>query len=698
MKTWLANARDSWLLIIDNADNHEIDYSVFFPSGNQGRIILTTRNPQCRDHATVGYEDLDHLDLEDAQSLLCKAARMTRSLCEDSQKAAEKVIQALGFHTLAIIQAGAYIRLRFCSLKEYPAHFRHEEERLLKYHPKQAQSPYGSVFATFEISATHLQSSQDECAADALSLLQILGFIHFQEIPELMFVRAREQAIAIYESINRGRPRDRIDLLSDLQTSRLPPFMVLENDTAKNLPWWQWRKALNLLESYSFIKIAGSGEDLSFSMHPLAHTWTRIRQGLPSHKESWRIAGSIIALSMRGTRYDMFHEKLRSHVTAYLGYLNSEFLANTPELEICQTHYNICWLFSYLRDFPKLRYLLGRLEKFKAWAGAGGIHGLKVQHLAAHSLIKEGQPLEAVKILERYFDTERVQSPRALLVLAEAYRESKQYQKAISLLEHVLRMEEISKQTNNDLVLSTKNGLGLAYLDNGQCEKAVTLLEQVLEIQEKTLAAAHHDRLASEHNLGLAYLNTHQYEKAVKILEQVLDIRRTVSDVTDPEMLDTQRELARAYLNMGNGHYERAAGLLEQVIKIRERTSAPDDSLLLASQFHLASTYFHMGSGHYEKAVGLLEQVVAMEKRTLAPDDSDLLASQFHLARTYFHMGSGHYEKAVGLLEQVVAIEKTTLAPDHPRLLQSQQLLAKVQEQIDAEKNAESTSASGKEV
>ena len=653
VKTRLANARDSWLLIFDNADNHEIDCAAFFPSGNRGSIILTTRNPQCRVHATVGCEDLDHLDLQDAQSLLFKAVGMTTSVCKDSQKAAEKVIQALGFHTLAIIQAGAYIKLRFCSLEEYPAHLKREEERLLKYQPKQAQSAYGSVFATFEISATHLQSSQDEFAADALSLLQILGFIHFQEIPELMFIRAREEAIEIHQSMRRERWRDVIDYLSDLQTSRLPPFMMLENETATNLAWWRWRGTLNLLESYSFIKIAGNGEDLSFSMHPLAHTWTRIRQGLLSQKESWRTAGSIIALSMRGLKYDMFHEKLRSHVTTYLGYLNSEFLANTPELEICQTHRNICWLFSHLRDFSKLRYLLGRLEKFKAWAGARGISGLEVKHLNAICLIEEGQPLEAVKILERYFDTEHVQSPRAQLVLADAYRQSKQYQKAISLLEHVVRIEERSEQTNN-LVLSTKNGLGLAYLDNGQCEKAVTLLEQVLEIQEKTLAAAHHDRLASEHNLGLAYLNTHQYEKAVKILEQVLDIRRTVSDVTDPKMLDTQRELARAYLNMGNGHYERAAGLLEQVIKIRERTSAPDDSLLLASQFHLASTYFHMGSDHYEKAVGLLEQMVVIEKRKLPPDD--------------------------------------------PGLLESQQLLEEVQEQIEAEKNAEFTSASGKEV
>ena len=301
------------------------------------------------------------------------------------------------------------------------------------------------MFATFEISATHLQSSLDECAADALSLLQILGFIHFQEIPELMFVRAQKEAVVIHEHIKREGPICEIDQLSELQTARLPPFMMLENDTDTEDSWWRWREALNLLESYSFIKIAGSSEDLSFSMHPLTHKWTRIRHDLASRKEGWRSAGSIIALSMRRTTYDMFHGKLLPHVTAYLEYLNSEFLANTMELEICQTHYQICWLVAYLNDTPKLRYLLGVLEKFEAWAGSRGVSGLKVENLDAFCLIKEGHPHEAITLLERHVDTEHVHDPYTRVLFARAYLASKQYQKAINLLEHVVRFEEKSK-------------------------------------------------------------------------------------------------------------------------------------------------------------------------------------------------------------------------------------------------------------
>ena len=450
VKTWLANASQSWLLIVDNADNPDIDYALYFPSGNRGNVLLTTRNPQCREYETVGSEDLDNLDLEDAQLLLLKAAGMTATSCEDNMKAAKIIIQALGLHTLAIIQAGAYIRLRFCSLEEYPFHFKQQEEQLLKFHPKQAQSVYGSVFATFEISATQLQSSQIQCAADALSLLPILGFLHFQEIPELMFFRAREEAIAIRDSESREGPRNQIHQLSGLQTIRLPVFLMHLNNTAPDLSLERWREAINLLESCSFIKIAGHGEDISFSMHPLVHKWTRIRHGSALSKEGWRAASSTIALSMRGTVYHMFHEKLRSHVGVYLEYLKSYYLAYMTEVEIFKSHYQICWLLLHLRDITKLRILLDVLEKFEPWAAPRGESMIRVQRLNAYCLVEEKQPMKAIELLEQLMDAGHSNDIHVQRCLAVAYMADKQYQKAINLLENIVRIDEEKKPKEND--------------------------------------------------------------------------------------------------------------------------------------------------------------------------------------------------------------------------------------------------------
>lgn len=449
VKTWLANIPHSWLLIIDNADNPKIDYAIFLPSGHKGNIILTSRNPQCRELATFGSENLHHLDRQNAKSLLFNAAKMEASLREANPKAAENVVQALGFHTLAIIQAGAFIKRHHLSLGKYSILLKTQAERILQCRLTQEESTYGSVFATFEISATHLQSSKDQSAADALNLLEVFGFFHFQEIPESMFSRAWEEAIVIREHINRGRPMDEIYVLSESLVSRLPLFMMEQNEITLDLFLWRWREALDLLESYSLIKISKSGEDLSFSMHALVHTWTRIRHELTARKEGWRVAGSIIALSMRGISYDMFHEKLRLHVGAYLDHPISEYISNMSELEVRQTHYHICYLLLGLRESSRVRQLFNVHNTFKAWTCAAGTYGSNVQCLIGECLIQEGQPKEAVELLEWLLYTEHSDDLSVQELLAKAYTASKQHQKAISLLKAIVKTREETEEAES---------------------------------------------------------------------------------------------------------------------------------------------------------------------------------------------------------------------------------------------------------
>ena len=594
---------------------------------------MTTRNPQCRDHATVGCENLDHLDTQDARLLLFKAAEIHASSYKDKKEAAEKVIQALGFHTLAIIQAGAYIKLRFCSLEEYPAHFRKQEERLIKYHSRQARSVYGSVFATFEISATQMELSRDQSATDALDLLQILGFIHFEDVPELMFSRARKEAIHIHKSINRDGPRDEIYQLSELQTCRLPLLMIQDNDNAVDIFQGRWRESLSLLESYSLIKIGGNIEELSFSMHPLAHTWSRIRLGLAVRKHTRLAAGSIIALSMRGVHYDMFYEKLRSHVEFYLDRLHVEYMADMSGLEFFQTHFHVCWLLIHLHDTPKLRSLLDMLETFKARTGASGISSSQVQYqeIIAICLVEEGKPKEAVELLERLVESGPYDDYNPHASLARAYMATKQHQRAIDLLKHAVNIH--TPESANLLLLQIN--LGEAYYDTRQFERAAMLFEQVVKTTQKTLVPTHPSRLLSEKMLGEAYIETHQPKKAADILQQVVVKRRKILNDTDGCLLNTQHSLAVAYLRMGNDHCGRAAELLEQLVRIYKEIRTPYDHELLISQYNLALAYIRMGNGHYEKAAEPFEQLVEMRQITLAPEDPYRLDSEQLLEEIY---------------------------------------------------------------
>src|SRR2546423_6639098 len=112
---WLANTEHNWLLIIDNADDPEFDYSRYFPTGGRGSILLTSRSPDCEVFQNVGSEEIARLDIKDAAQLLLKASAIREELWNASMADADRVVKTLDSHTLAIIQAGAFIKKRFSS-------------------------------------------------------------------------------------------------------------------------------------------------------------------------------------------------------------------------------------------------------------------------------------------------------------------------------------------------------------------------------------------------------------------------------------------------------------------------------------------------------------------------------------------------------------------------------------------------------
>lgn len=120
----LANTKEGWLLILDNADNPTFDYQVYFPSGTHGTVLMTSRNPECGEYGTIGHEQLNGPYDKDSVILLLKAAKIAPSSWPECDTHATKVVNDLGSHTLALIQAGAHIARGHCSLEQYPEVYR----------------------------------------------------------------------------------------------------------------------------------------------------------------------------------------------------------------------------------------------------------------------------------------------------------------------------------------------------------------------------------------------------------------------------------------------------------------------------------------------------------------------------------------------------------------------------------------------
>jgi hypothetical protein len=72
-------------------------------------ILVTTHNPNCRIHATVGSYKFREMDLEEVVMLFLRATRVEDTATKIVRKEAAVVAKTLGCLALAIVQAGAYV-------------------------------------------------------------------------------------------------------------------------------------------------------------------------------------------------------------------------------------------------------------------------------------------------------------------------------------------------------------------------------------------------------------------------------------------------------------------------------------------------------------------------------------------------------------------------------------------------------------
>lgn len=72
---WLVRTRDRWLLILDNADDKDLNLQRFIPSCSHGNIIITTRNRQ------LGFYErsleVSRMPKDDAKALFVRRSRIS---------------------------------------------------------------------------------------------------------------------------------------------------------------------------------------------------------------------------------------------------------------------------------------------------------------------------------------------------------------------------------------------------------------------------------------------------------------------------------------------------------------------------------------------------------------------------------------------------------------------------------------------
>ncbi|RYC58182.1 hypothetical protein CHU98_g8032, partial [Xylaria longipes] len=149
-QAWLSHLPDSWLLILDNANDPEMDLSKFIPISGNGHVLITTRNPGAQLYNTVGSFQFRGMDPEEAIMLLLRLAYPEKELDQITRlyrQDAGVIASELGYLALALKQAAHTIRTRFLPLGRYLKSFLGCRQALLS-RPLVKSASDANIYAT----------------------------------------------------------------------------------------------------------------------------------------------------------------------------------------------------------------------------------------------------------------------------------------------------------------------------------------------------------------------------------------------------------------------------------------------------------------------------------------------------------------------------------------------------------------------
>ncbi|KAL8626124.1 hypothetical protein Q9189_008194, partial [Teloschistes chrysophthalmus] len=480
VRRWLSNAAEPWALILDNADDPRLDISRYFPVGNRGFILITTRNPDCQLHSTVGSYELGVMATYEAVTLLLRAAGEDNISNRLKRDAAESVVHTLGYLALAITQAGAVIRQGYCKLEDYQTLYSRRRKELLSQKAIQGGEDYRyTVYTTWEVSRQMIEEMLTEAGQDALALLRIFSFLHYEGISEEIFDR-------VWRGLYKNRQ-------SDWMVSHQLKMLLRQS----NQEWdvYPLRAAISILRAFSLIHC---DKNNLISVHPLVHSWTRDQMSVSDEDWVWKQTTATIALSIPWTFKTAdyrFRQSIIPHIDACLKFREEGVFSLQSVGEECQR---------MASSFALVYSEAGR-----------GPEALQLTE-------------RVVEAYKRTLGEEHPDTLRSMHGLALRYSEAGRGPEALQLAERVVEARKRTLGEEHPNTLGSMHSLALRYSEAGRGPEALQLTERVVEAYKRTLGEEHPNTLGSMHGLALRYSEAGRGPEALQLTERVVEVRKRV--------------------------------------------------------------------------------------------------------------------------------------------------------------------------
>lgn len=252
VRDWFTDHQQGdWLLVIDNADNlDEVEIHTVIPPINKGSVIITSRNRQAAGFGPA--IEIGEMDAGDAVALLFRRAAIYHPAPMEEITGAE-IAKSLGYLALAIEHAGAYVQSVGGTLHEYLQQFQDDRRDTLDKSPTFSMHKE-SVVQTFNMSFKAVM----ERNMAAAKLLCFMGFLDAEGVLESLILSTDERITIFRDEVMSG-PKE-------------------------------FRDGIQVLTSFSLIRVKSEAEKKSISLHPLVHYLSRARLNV---ENQWRWKGRV---------------------------------------------------------------------------------------------------------------------------------------------------------------------------------------------------------------------------------------------------------------------------------------------------------------------------------------------------------------------------------------------------------------------
>jgi len=594
---WLSNCTEPWFLVIDNADDPDMDVSKYFPIGGNGHILITTRNPETIEHAKAGHFHFRGMDPEEAITLLLKSAHVLENQGDEkgqSRKLALGIASELGYLALALTHAGATIRRKIYTLEKYLHFYLGHRKKMLSY-PHIRTVDDANIITTWEIPFQKIASRKSIDYQDAVDIMHIFAFMHFESIPEIIF--------RTYWNAANGTESKLVD----------PPAILQSTSVWDEESHARIRRALRVLCDYSIIDHEIHDHDKGFcSLHPVVHAWARGRLSLLEQKQWAGCTASVLAgcispnLEVSGRE---FRRLLLPHIDSCLRALNSLY-----------------------PSFPESARQAAEVARFAFVYAENGLWK------EARTLQKQVVSLRAVKLGKRHEDTLEAQSSLGFI-----YWNLFEVKPALEVQAQVLKSRWWSRPSladwttwppwlpNHVSYCMALKDLTLTLWLAGKRDLSKRTGERSVAGLTQHFGPDDPITLDAMFNLARTYLHLGDCMKSKEMLVLVIKKRKLFFGPDHPDTLMARNELGMCYRALGN--LKIAQRVVSNVVESRKKVLGEEHAYTLWSINDLSKIM--CDRGYPEKAVLMLEDMIPVIIRNLGEDHVGMFMTKSNLARAY---------------------------------------------------------------